>query len=340
MPDKMLLAVSMGDPSGIGIEIALKAWADGRHQLPPFFIVGKAEIFRENAKKLGINANIANISKPSEAADIFANTLPVYEIDGAVFEYEFGKPNSDNAEIIIKSIKTACELAIAGEVSGIVTLPIAKSVLYAAGFKFPGHTEYIAHLCSEHYNINHEAIMMLSVDGLRVALVTIHDPIAKVPELITTEKIITLARAINKSMQTDFGINAPKIALLGLNPHAGEDGAIGREELEIINPAAAQLRAEGIDITNALPADTAFADFNRDQYDIYLAMYHDQGLIPIKALDFHGGVNTSLNLPIIRTSPDHGTGFGIAGKDIARYDSFVNALKMAQTIANNRKIIS
>lgn len=340
MPDKMLLAVSMGDPSGIGIEIALKAWVDGRHQLPPFFIVGKAEIFRENAKKLGINANIANISKPSEAADIFANTLPVYEIDGAVFEYEFGKPNSDNAEIIINSIKTACELAIAGEVSGIVTLPIAKSVLYAAGFKFPGHTEYIAHLCSEHYNIKHEAIMMLSVDGLRVALVTIHEPIFKVPELITTEKIITLARAINKSMQTDFGINAPKIALLGLNPHAGEDGAIGREELEIINPAAAQLCAEGIDITNALPADTAFADFNRVQYDIYLAMYHDQGLIPVKALDFHGGVNTSLNLPIIRTSPDHGTGFGIAGKNIARYDSFENALNMAQTIAKNRKQIS
>ena len=181
---------------------------------------------------------------------------------------------------------------------------------------------------------------MLSVDGLRVALVTIHDPIFKVPELITKDKIITLAHALNQSMKDDFGIKAPKIALLGLNPHAGEDGAIGREEVEIINPAANQLRAEGVDITDALPADTAFADFNRAQYDIYLAMYHDQGLIPVKALDFHGGVNTSLNLPIIRTSPDHGTGFGIAGKNIARYDSFENALKMANAIATNRKQIA
>ena len=339
MPETMLFAVSMGDPSGVGIEIALKAWLERRQYLPAFFIIGKKEIFVQTAQRLGLEINIANISNPNQAHETFTRALPILDIDGVVSDFDAGKPNSDNAEIIINSIKRATEMAISGEVSGIVTLPIAKSVLYAAGFKFPGHTEYISHLCSEHYNKNHEAIMMLSVDGLRVALVTIHDPIFKVPELITKDKIITLAHALNQSMKDDFGIKAPKIALLGLNPHAGEDGAIGREEVEIINPAANQLRAEGVDITDALPADTAFADFNRAQYDIYLAMYHDQGLIPVKALDFHGGVNTSLNLPIIRTSPDHGTGFGIAGKNIARYDSFENALKMANAIATNRKQI-
>ena len=340
MPETMLFAVSMGDPSGVGIEIALKAWLERRQYLPTFFIIGKKEIFVQTAQRLGLEINIANISNPNQAHETFMDALPILDIDGVVSDFDAGKPNSDNAEIIINSIKKATEMAISGEVSGIVTLPIAKSVLYAAGFKFPGHTEYISHLCSEHYNKNHEAIMMLSVDGLRVALVTIHDPIFKVPELITKDKIITLAHALNQSMKDDFGIKAPKIALLGLNPHAGEDGAIGREEVEIINPAANQLRAEGVDITDALPADTAFADFNRAQYDIYLAMYHDQGLIPVKALDFHGGVNTSLNLPIIRTSPDHGTGFGIAGKNIARYDSFENALKMAKAIATNRKQIA
>lgn len=336
MPEIMLLAVSMGDPSGVGIEIAIKAWLERRPDLPTFFIIGKAEVFERTAKNLGLEIKIANITNPNQAHDTFTNALPILDIAGKVYDFKAGIPNSDNAEIIVNSIKKATELAISGDVSGIVTLPIAKSVLYAAGFKFPGHTEYISHLCSEHYNKNHEAIMMLSVDGLRVALVTIHVPITKVPELITKDKIITLARNVNQAMQNDFGIKRPKIALLGLNPHAGEDGAIGREEVEIINPAAAELRAEGIDITNALPADTAFADFNRAQYDIYLAMYHDQGLIPVKALDFHGGVNTSINLPIIRTSPDHGTGFGIAGKGIARFDSFENALKMAQTIAQNR----
>jgi 4-hydroxythreonine-4-phosphate dehydrogenase len=313
------LAVSMGDPAGIGLELAARAWAQ-RDSLPPFFLVGDREALWRAAQRLGVDVSGLEV----QHACLAAPETP-------------GHANADNAPAIVAAIENALSAVRAGEASALVTLPIAKSVLRAAGFGFPGHTEFIAHLTKDDaWPHARGPVMLLAGPGLKVALATIHTPLARVAGELTRERIVHVGRVLGQALQRDFGVAAPRMALCGLNPHAGEDGAIGREEIEIINPAAAQLRAENWDVSDARSADTLFHEHARAGYDAIIALYHDQGLIPIKTLHFWNAVNVTLGLPIVRTSPDHGTGFDIAGKGLARADSFIAALKLAQEMAGRR----
>ena len=321
-------ALSMGDPAGIGPEITVKAWRALRTSPEhTFAVIAPPDVFSDVPHHI--------ISNISDAGTVFEEALPILAIDGAVGTP--GQPTSDNATSVIASIELAVSLSLSGQTDGVVTNPIAKHVLYEAGFKFPGHTEFLGHLGQ-----GHDApyapgpVMMLAAQDLRVGLATVHVSLKSAAMQLSTGTILRTARVILGALKTDFGVKKPRLALTGLNPHAGEDGALGREEIEIINPAAEILREEGFDVTNAQPADTLFHAEARQGYDAVLAMYHDQGLIPVKTLDFHGGVNITLGLPFIRTSPDHGTAFGIAGQGIARPDSLIAAFKKAREIANNR----
>lgn len=328
------LAVSMGDPAGIGLELAARVWAE-RNGAPPFFLVGDAAAFQRACARLGLPAPKLKIV--ANAADAAAgDTLSILQTQLAMDETP-GEPDPVNAEVTIAAIERGVAAVRDGAASGLVTLPIAKAVLHTADFGFPGHTEFIAHLtANDAWSQTRGPVMMLAGSSLRIALATIHEPLARVPALLTRKRIAHTARVVAEALARDFGIASPRIALCGLNPHAGEEGHIGREELEIINPAAEQLRAEGINISNARSADALFHEEARKSYDAAIALYHDQGLIPIKTLHFWDGVNVSLGLPIIRTSPDHGTGFDIAGRGVARADSFRAALHMAWRMAERR----
>ena len=329
-PDLPPLAVTMGDPAGIGPEITLKAWRALR-QSPEygFALIAPPAIMEQAGAKFEL------ISDLSQVHSVFKEAIPVLEIQGEAATE--GHPSAKHSSAITGSIERAVELALKGHAAGIVTNPIAKEVLYQAGFQYPGHTEYLGVLTQgSPAPYARGPVMMLAGGGLRVGLATVHLAIKEAAAQLSGETIINNARVMHGALRCDFGIENPRISLTGLNPHAGEGGALGSEEIDIINPAAEALRAEGIAVTNALPADTLFHAEAREGYDAVLAMYHDQGLIPVKTLDFHGGVNITLGLPIVRSSPDHGTAFGIAGKDIARADSLIAAIKTARTIANNR----
>jgi 4-hydroxythreonine-4-phosphate dehydrogenase len=327
------LVVSLGDPCGIGPEIVAAAWQAVRHRPDlTFCVVGDAAVMAAN----GVPVHC--IAHPGEAAMTFAEALPL--IDHALSRRPVaGQPDPVHAPHIIEWIKTGVGFCLEGMARGLVTAPIAKSVLYQSGFSFPGHTEYLAELCRHGEAPAPMPVMMLAARDLRVVLATIHTPLSEVASRLSGEDLAQLTRITHAALIRDFGIDAPRLVMAGLNPHAGEDGAIGREEIDMLAPLAAALRAEGIDIRGPYPADTLFHDEARSGYDAAVCMYHDQGLIPLKTLDFWGGVNITLGLPIVRTSPDHGTGFGIAGKGIARADSFINALGMADTIARQRGLI-
>lgn len=329
------LVLSMGDPAGIGPEITAKAW-DALRTLPDFCfaIIAPMSVVTQTCRTLGLSAPVL-VQSLSEAEDVFATGLPVLAIEGE--NVLTGQPDVRAAPSVIESIKLAVKLALANEASGVVTNPISKHILYQAGFEHPGHTEFLGALTQDHtVPYARGPVMMLSGGGLSVGLTTVHQPLAEAAKSLNGELIQTNARVMYEALKCDFGIERPRLAMTGLNPHAGEDGALGREEIEIINPAALALRGEGINITDAQPADTLFHAEAREGYDAVLAMYHDQGLIPVKTLDFHGGVNITLGLPIVRTSPDHGTAFGIAGQGIARPDSLIAAIETAQKIAVNR----
>ena len=316
------IAVSLGDPAGIGPEIVVKAWARREAlALPDFYAIGDPNTLARAAKRL--NANIDGL--PIEACPLAAPEAP-------------GQPNPKNAAAIIGAIQRGAAAAQRGDAASLVTCPIAKSVLYQAGFAFPGHTEFIADLCG--VPPADGPLMMLAAGGLRVALVTIHEPLREAAAHITRGAILRAATILDRALTRDFAIARPRIAIAGLNPHAGEDGALGREEIEIINPAADELRRAGINATGALAPDTMFHAEARAHYDAALCMYHDQGLIPVKTLDFWGAVNVTLGLPIVRTSPDHGTAFDIAGSGGAREDSLVAALRMAADIAARRHALT
>ena len=321
-------ALSMGDPAGIGPEITVKAWQALRSSPTHIFaVIAPPAVFSDVPHRV--------ITSIKDAPAIFEDALPILEIDGQAAT--LGQPSSDNAAPIIKSIERCVALCLDGQADAIVTNPIAKHVLYEAGFGFPGHTEFLGHLSQGHTAPYAPGpVMMLTAQDLRVGLATVHMALKAATEQLSEDVILRTARVILGGLETDFGIENPRLALTGLNPHAGEDGSLGREEIEIINPAAQTLRNEGHDVTNAQPADTLFHAEARQGYDAVLAMYHDQGLIPVKTLDFHGGVNITLGLPFVRTSPDHGTAFGIAGQGIARPDSLIAAIKKAREIANNR----
>lgn len=324
------LLLTLGDPAGIGPEITVKAWAALKDQTQySFAVIAPSEAI----SKAG--GNVQPISDLADVQNVFSHSIPVLPISGNAAKS--GHPSSKHASTITHSIELAVTKVLESAAAAIVTNPIAKDVLYDAGFNFPGHTEYLGHLTA-HIDPPYARgpVMMLAGGGLRVGLATVHLPLKDAAAQLSTDAILKNARVINSALRCDFGIKAPRLSLAGLNPHAGEGGALGREEIEIINPAAKTLRSEGITITDAQSADTLFHAQAREAYDAVLAMYHDQGLIPVKTLDFHGGVNVTLGLPIVRTSPDHGTAFNIAGQNIARPDSLIAAIRLARDIANNR----
>jgi 4-hydroxythreonine-4-phosphate dehydrogenase len=320
------LALTMGEPAGVGPEIIAAAW---KARPSPFVVVGDARL-------MAAHAPVEVIMNPESAAAVFDRAVPVLDqpLNTLVTP---GRADPAHAAAITGWIETAVRLCLDGAIAGMVTAPIAKAPLYQAGFRFPGHTEFIADLTAgAPWSQTRGPVMMLTAKDLRACLVTIHTPLSQVPELVTAERVSRVARVVYEALIRDFGIARPRLALAGLNPHAGEGGSIGLEEQEVLIPAAAALRAEGIDISDPRPADTLFHDAARTTYDAVLCLYHDQALIPVKTLDFWGGVNVSLGLPVVRTSPDHGTGFDIAGRGIARPDSLIAALYLARTMADRR----
>jgi 4-hydroxythreonine-4-phosphate dehydrogenase len=331
------LALTMGDPAGIGPEIALKAWLHRSElQLPPFCYYGNAASLQDRAKSFGYTAPVAIIAHPSDAVEAFARAVPVIDLPISA-PVAIGRPSSRNGAAVIAAIERAVADVHAGTARAIVTNPIAKSVLYEAGFAYPGHTEFLAALSEKHWpGKAHIPVMMLSCAALKVVPLTIHVPLAQVPSLITPTLILTSARIVAEALKSDFGILAPRIAIAGLNPHAGEAGTIGLEDVDIIAPALEALRADGISVSGPHSADTLFHEAARKTYDAVIAMYHDQALIPIKTLAFDEGVNVTLGLPFVRTSPDHGTAFDIAAQGIASPRSLIEALKLADVMSRRR----
>ena len=330
------LAVSMGDPAGIGLELAARVWAERTSGTPPFFLVGDGGALERAAKRAGLPTPKLSVFKTASDITLSDDALAVLDVQLAMEETP-GEPDPTNAEATIGAVEQGVSAVREGHASALVTLPISKAVLHTADFGFPGHTEFVAHLAKDMaWKDARGPIMMLAGASLKVALATIHTPLRDVPSALTRERIVNVGRVVAEALKRDYGIAAPRLALCGLNPHAGERGHIGREEIEIINPAAASLRGHGITITDAQPADSMFHDDARASYDAIIALYHDQGLIPLKALHFWDAVNVTLGLPIVRTSPDHGTGFDIAGKGKARADSFRAALVMAHEMAQRR----
>jgi 4-hydroxythreonine-4-phosphate dehydrogenase len=330
------LAVSMGDSAGIGLELAARVWAERDGATPPFFVVGDPDALERAAARARLPRPQRSVLDDADDVGASGDALSVLHVPLAMEETP-GAPDPVNASATIAAIERGVDAVRTGAASALVTLPIAKSVLHTADFGFPGHTEFIAHLTRDD-GWPHERgpVMMLAGPSLKVALATIHVPLARVAAEMTRDRIVKVARVLGQALRRDFGIERPRMALCGLNPHAGEHGDIGREEIEVLNPAAALLRAEGWDIGDARSADAMFHEDARRTYDAAIALYHDQGLIPIKALHFWEAVNVTLGLPIVRTSPDHGTGFDIAGKGVARDDSFRAALGMAWEMAQRR----
>lgn len=326
------LALTMGEPAGIAGEIAIKAWnaPDGR-PVPPFAVIGDVEWLRAEAHRIKSHTHIIPVASMVEAGERFHEGVPVLSLPLKAKAVP-GKADAANGEVVVAAIKRATEMAASGEASGVVTNPIHKATLYGAGFKFPGHTEYLASLLPTARG----PIMMLAIEGLRVVPVTVHLSLSRAIASLTTEAIVEAGAITADALRGDFGIASPRLAVAALNPHAGESGAMGDEEVRVIAPAIAELQKRGIKVAGPLPADTLFHPAARERYDAALCMYHDQALIPLKTLDFAGGVNVTLGLPIVRTSPDHGTAFDIAGRDKADASSLLAALRLAARIAEQR----
>ena len=334
-PNHLPLAITMGEPAGIGPDIVLRLYAQRRqHDLPPFILYGHLDFLQARAQRLGLDVTLAP-SAPADAASLFPSALPVAHVDGLVPDKP-GEPTPLSGKVVIESIARAVEASLTGATRGIVTAPIHKGALYTTGFKYPGHTEYLAALC-EQAGVTPMPLMMLAHDELRVIPATIHVPLRDVPALLTHDLLVSTGRIAAQSLRTRFGIAEPRIAFAGLNPHAGEGGAIGREDFDIVGPAVAQLVHEGIAAEGPIPADTLFYPPHWRRYDTVIGMYHDQALIPIKTVAFDEAVNVTLGLPIVRTSPDHGTAFDIAGKNKANPGSMTAALRMAIEIAKRRQ---
>jgi 4-hydroxythreonine-4-phosphate dehydrogenase len=327
--DTSPLALTMGDPAGIGPELALAAWRARASDAAAFVIFAAPGLLAAAAKRAGLTAPIIE-TDPAGAKAAFLKGLPVVPLKNAV-EDAPGRPSAANAAATIESIERAVEAVHQGQARAVVTNPIAKATLYEAGFKYPGHTEYLGAL-AEAWGAPAFPVMMIWSETLAVVPVTIHIPLADVAEALTADLIIRTGRIVDRNLRARFGVARPRLAVAGLNPHAGEGGAMGREEITIIGPAIEALRAEGIDVVGPLPADTMFHPRARARYDVALTMYHDQGLIPVKTLAFDEGVNVTLGLPFVRTSPDHGTAFDIAGKGVANPASLIAALKLADRL--------
>jgi len=322
--------MTMGEPAGIGGEIALKSWRLNRHP-PGFFLIDDIARLQNLGSELGMDVPLRTITSPEDAHDVYSEALPVFPCPLAG-EAILGSPSSSTASSVIRSIELAVEFVTDGYAAGVVTSPIQKNVLYSAGFGFPGHTEFLADLAG----VDTPPVMMLACAGLNVVPVTVHVGLKQAIEDLSVDVIVNQTRILHRALQRDFAISDPVIAVSGLNPHAGEDGAMGDEENTIITPAIDALTRDGIRALGPYPPDTLFTQSSRESYDAAICMYHDQALIPIKTLDFAGAVNVTLGLPVIRTSPDHGTATEIAGKGIADPSSLVNAMDLARRMAANR----
>jgi 4-hydroxythreonine-4-phosphate dehydrogenase len=326
----------MGDPAGIGPEITLRAWLERNDKgIEPFVVYADQDVLAERARQFGLAVPIVAVDSAGAGYDAFAGELPVVHTPLNV-RVRAGVGDPQNRSSIIGAIEAATAAVVRGEAAAVVTNPIAKHVVMGDDFAFPGHTEFLAALAERHTGRNPRPVMMLASPELRVVPLTVHTALASVPKMITRGLIFETVRTTYASLRSDFGIDAPRIAITGLNPHAGEEGTMGREEIEVIAPAIADLRAEGLSVTGPHPADTLFHAAARRGYDAVVAMYHDQALIPLKTLAFDAGVNVTLGLPFVRTSPDHGTAFDIADKGRASPTSLIAALKLASSIAAAR----
>src|SRR4029078_10557212 len=344
-PGGLPLALTLGEPAGIGPDLTIRVWRRREElRLPPFYLVGDPHFVRDVPRQLGSEIALSVVT-PAQAAEIFPRALPIVPLQMPVTATP-GKPDGSSAPAAIASIRRAVSDVLAGQAAGIVTNPVAKNVLYRSGFAEPGHTEFLAKLAEEAIGKASRPVMMLwsselagvpvmllCASGLAVVPVTIHLPLKDVVSRLTFELVVETGRITAHDLTKRFGILRPRLAVAGLNPHAGEDGALGEEDSAIVAPAVERLRAEGIDAVGPLPADTLFHDRARAAYDVALCMYHDQALIPIKTLAFDHAVNVTLGLPFVRTSPDHGTAFDIAGKGTADPSSLVASISLAARLS-------
>ncbi|MEH3104320.1 MAG: 4-hydroxythreonine-4-phosphate dehydrogenase PdxA [Sphingomonas phyllosphaerae] len=322
------IVISMGDPAGIGPETIARAWdARDERALPPFVAVGD-----RRAIARVWNGPVASVTDLNAVPEVFGEALPVLTVQDAG-DIVPGKPDLDGARCAVRALELATGLVRSGAGRALVTGPVSKAQLYQTGFTYPGQTEFVAERCGI---ARDNAVMMLAGPGLRVVPLTTHVPLAEVPALLTIELILAKARVTARAMTRNFGIERPRLAFAGLNPHAGENGALGREEIEVMQPAIEQLRDEGFDVSGPMAADTMFHARARARFDVALCPYHDQALVPLKTLFFDDGVNITLGLPIVRTSPDHGTAFGIAGTGTAHPGATIAAILMAAEAAAHR----
>jgi 4-hydroxythreonine-4-phosphate dehydrogenase len=325
------LALTSGEPAGIGPDIAIKAWLRRYElKLPPFYLLGDRDFLGRRAKMLGLDVKLADVSA-EDALDTFADALPVVAT-GQAATARPGQPDGNSATAALASIRQAVGDVVAGRASAVVTNPISKSVLYRAGFRHPGHTEFLAELAAAGGHTP-QPVMLLWSPALAVVPVTIHVSLLDAIAQLSSELIVTTARIVAAELIARFGLAHPRLAISGLNPHAGEDGSLGTEDRDIVAPAVEILRGDGIDIRGPLPADTMFHEAARKTYDCAICMYHDQALIPVKTLAFDDAVNVTLGLPFVRTSPDHGTAFDIAGTGTANPSSLIAALRLAARMA-------
>jgi 4-hydroxythreonine-4-phosphate dehydrogenase len=326
------LALTMGEPAGIAPDITALAWLalKDRGDLA-FFLIGDLNYLAGRIAHLRLDALVAGIVSPAETSSVFRRAIPVFDIAFA-HPPSAGKPSSTTAPQVIAFIDQAVKFAMAGSAAAVVTNPIQKEALYSAGFHHEGHTDYLAHL-ARLAGAEAEPVMMLCAPDLRTIPITVHIPLHKVPQELTRDLIIRQARIAARELTSRFAIPSPRLGITGLNPHSGEGGTIGKEEQTTIAPAIAALRSEGLNVEGPIPADTAFHAEARARFDVILCMYHDQALIPVKTLDFHGGINCTLGLPFVRTSPDHGTGLALAGTGKARPTSLIAALELAGALA-------
>src|SRR6266700_7783327 len=325
------LAMTLGEPAGIGPDITIKAWLRRNElKLPAFYLLGDRDFLSGRARTLGLKIRLAEV-RPEDAFDAFADALPVVAT-GHRATAQPGQPDHTSADAALASIRQAVDDVIGARASAVVTNPIAKSVLYRAGFRHPGHTEFLAELAATDGSVP-QPVMMLWSPRLAVVPVTIHVSVREALSQLTSELIVSTVRIVATELTSRFGIARPRIAISGLNPHAGEDGSLGHEEQTIIAPALKALRNDGIEARGPLPADTMFHEAARNTYDCAVCMYHDQALIPIKTVAFDDAVNVTLGLPFIRTSPDHGTAFDIAGTGKANPASLIAALRLARRMA-------
>lgn len=337
-PTPLPLAVSMGEPAGIGPDLVLLAWKNRKSlQLPPFYIRGDRTLFESRAARLGLNVRMADIS-PKEAVQVFTKSLPIVQTGPAV-EDKPGEEQEAAARSVVMSIENCVEDIANGLAAAIVTNPINKAALYKTGFSFPGHTEFLGDLAKQHWPDQHaNPVMMIAGPELMVVPVTIHIPLKDVPDTLKTDLIIETARITADDLKTRFGYSDPRLAVCGLNPHAGENATMGTEDRDVVEPAIRKLVEMGITATGPHSADTLFHAAARKTYDCVLGMYHDQVLVPAKTIGFDDSVNITLGLPFVRTSPDHGTAYSLAGTGSVRIDSFAASLRMASVLANPERL--